>query len=148
MSLISNLSFKRMVTIGKGTFRVLQLTLIRENTIASPCIASWDLYMKISKIVLKNLKCVVANTAVIWWYCVLKSEWNKATRILTYVLPGKIHVNVKFEFVIFNREEKSLRHVAMVAKFLDLNKQICKYTTEKKTRINLDFWETAYIPLP
>ena len=60
-------------------------------------------------------------------------------RILTFLL-GKIHVNVKFEFVTFNREEKSLRPVAMVAKFLDLNKPwTCKYTTEKKTRINLDF---------
>ena len=49
----------------------------------------------------------------------------------------------------FNREEKSLRHVAMVAKFLDVNKPwTCKYTTEKKTRIYLDFWKTAYLLVP
>ena len=83
MRLISSLSVKRMVDIGKCIFRVLQLTLIRENTITSPCIAPQDLYMKTSppqdnhkiapqdlymktsKIVLKNLRYVVANTAVI-----------------------------------------------------------------------------------
>ena len=40
-------------------------------------------------------------------------------------------------YVLRNREEKSLRHVAMVAKFLDLNKPCsCKYG-RKKTKKKL-----------
>ena len=35
-------------------------------------------------------------------------------------------------------EKKSLRHVAMVAKFLDLNQQwSCKYGKEKKDKIDM-----------
>ena len=38
-------------------------------------------------------------------------------------------------YVLRNREEKSLRHVAMVAKFLDLNKPCsCKYGKKRKRK--------------
>ena len=39
-------------------------------------------------------------------------------------------------YVLRNREEKSLRHVAMVAKFLDRNKPCsCKYGRKKTKKI-------------
>ena len=111
------------------------------------CIQSFMLPWKLRKNqilpVTQNLSSVyfsLAKFQLVSWNLSLAMIWqmkytHKLPKLCSATLQHPHSQNREFNLINKNREEKSLRHVTMVAKLLDLNKAwSCKYGKKKKTK--------------
>ena len=132
-----------------GNFiKILVIALLKGVQVAEhSCIQSFMLPWKLRKNqilpVTQNLSSVyfsLAKFQLVSWNLSLAMIWqmkytHKLPKLCSATLQHPHSQNREFNLINKNREEKSLRHVTMVAKLLDLNKAwSCKYGRKKKTK--------------
>ena len=132
-----------------GNFiKILVIALLKGVQVAEhSCIQSFMLPWKLRKNqilpVTQNLSSVhfsLAKFQLVSWNLSLAMIWqmkytHKLPKLCSATLKHPHSQNREFNLININREEKSLRHVTMVAKLLDLNKAwSCKYGRKKKTK--------------
>ena len=132
-----------------GNFiKILVIALLKGVQVAEQsCIQSFMLPWKLRKNqilpVTQNLSSVyfsLAKFQLVSWNLSLAMIWqmkytHKLPKLCSATLQQPHSQNREFNLINKNREEKSLRHVTMVAKLLDLNKAwSCKYGRKKKTK--------------
>ena len=132
-----------------GNFiKILVIALLKGVQVAEhSCIQSFMLPWKLRKNqilpVTQNLSSVyfsLAKFQLVSWNLSLAMIWqmkytHKLPKLCSATLKHPHSQNREFNLINKNREEKSLRHVTMVAKLLDLNKAwSCKYGRKKKNK--------------
>ena len=132
-----------------GNFiKILVIALLKGVQVAEhSCIQSFMLPWKLRKNqilpVTQNLSSVyfsLAKFQLVSCNLSLAMIWqmkytHKLPKLCSATLEHPHSQNREFDLINKNREEKSLRHVTMVAKLLDLNKAwSCKYGRKKKTK--------------
>ena len=132
-----------------GNFiKILVIALLKGVQVAEhSCIQSFMLPWKLRKNqilpVTQNLSSVnfsLAKFQLVSWNLSLAMIWqmkytHKLPKLCSATLQHPHSQNREFNLINKNREEKSLRHVTIVAKLLDLNKAwSCKYGRKKQTK--------------